>query len=289
VVGLDGNQARPLERQAEQEWRATMAWRGAIAATALNIVGMPVDLVVARGIPEVPTWPAFASMTVGALLFVVLLVCKKRPSVALGNTVFLLNTLAIIVALWFINRGFAASGRPWVPFQEDKLGMVTVAMLAPELWVGIVSIAGYAAASFLEFALFGDLLRSHIALGEPWATIAIGTFSMFLLVYRVRRHALERDIARAHAQVEVTGQLAVVLLAVRDLANTPLQTIAFAAAAARERHSDLGPLMDRVDRSLAKLRLLDRRLRVHDSAVRWTRREESLDAGRVALGPKRPR
>src|SRR5262249_46273530 len=110
--------------------------------------------------------------------------------------------------------------------------------------------------------------------------------SAVLLVYRLRQAALERDVAFARAKSEATEDLARVLLAVRDLSNTPLQTIAFASQTALQRHPELGPVVDRIDRSLARLRDLDRKLRSLEHAVKWTRREVSFDAEALGTEPR---
>lgn len=271
----------------DQEWRAKTAWRNAVVAVVLNIIGMPFELVIVHSVPGVPTWPPLASIAAGLVLLGALFARRRKPSVALGNLVFLLNISAIMTALWVIDRGYASSGRPWVPFQEYKLGMVTVAVLAPEAWVGLVSIAAYAAAAVAQLVTFAPDTRAHLAIGEPWATMAITTFALILLWYRLKRTALELDIALTRAKLSSAEHLAKVLLAVRDLANTPLQTIAFAAETVRERHPDVGPVIDRVERSLDKLRAVDRQLRGFDVAVRWTEREESLDALALTSRPTR--
>ncbi len=271
----------------DQEWRDKTAWRNAVVAVALNIVGMPLELLIARAIPGVPLWPPLASIAIAVVLLGVLIARRRTPSVALGNTVFLLNIFAIAIALWVIDSGYAASGRNWVPFQEYKLSMVTVAVLAPEAWVGALSIAGFATASIVQLATFAPSIRDHLAIGEPWATIAFAAFAAILLWYRLKRTALELDVALAHARLASAEHLAKVLLAVRDRANTPLQTIAFAAETVRERHPDVGPVMDRVERSLDKLRDVDRQLRGFDVALTWTEHEESLDALALTSGPIR--
>ena len=58
----------------------------------------------------------------------------------LPRQTFVLNALAIQAALWFTNQAYAESGRPWTPFQPAKLGMLTVSLLAPEPWVGLLCI-----------------------------------------------------------------------------------------------------------------------------------------------------
>jgi len=268
----------------EQELRAQTAWRNAVVAVFLNIVGMALELLVVRTIPHVPAWPPVMSIGAGFVLLGILLAHRDHPSARLGHAVFLLNVLVTLTALWLVDAGYASSGRTWAPFQEYKLAMVTVAVLAPEGWVGLISITAYAAAAIVQLATFPPSVHAHLALGEPWATIAFATFAFVLLWYRLARAALELEHAITREKLVSTEHFAKVLLAVRDLANTPLQTIAFAAETAREMHPDVGPVMDHVERALDKLRVLDERLRKHDRAVTWTTGDESFDAGAVASG-----
>jgi hypothetical protein len=258
--------------------RARVAWRGATVAVALNIGGMTMDLAIARQVPGVPLWPNVASALVGAALLVVVIGRWRRPSVRLGSILYLVNDSAVVMALWFTSRAYAESGRPWIPFQPDKLGMLTSALLAPEAWVAVLSISAHTAMCLIRLATFSVAARSQMVIGEPWATIVIAIFAFVLLGYRLKSLALEREIARAHAEVVTTRAFAKFLLAVRDLANSPLQTIAFAAMTVRQRHPDLDPVMRVVDRALDRLRELDERLRQNEGVIDWSRKDESFDA-----------
>src|SRR5271170_242392 len=102
----------------DQEWRDKTAWRNAIVAVVLNIVGMPFELAIVHTVPNAPQWPALASIAAGVVLLGVLFVRRRTPSAAVGNLVFLLNVAAIVTALWVIDLAYASSGRSWVPFQE---------------------------------------------------------------------------------------------------------------------------------------------------------------------------
>ena len=271
----------------DQDLRARTVWRNAIVAVALNLVGMATELAIRASTPGLPVWPPLLSMGCALVLLGLLIATRRRPSVALGNTVFLLNVAAVLTAFWFLDIAYVSSGRPWVPFQGHKLGMVTVGLLAPELWVGLVSVGAYVVAALVQLGSLEAMAHGKLALGEPWATIVIGLFSGILLAYRMRQNSLVRDMARATAHLEATEQLAKVLLAVRDLANTPLQTIALASASIREVHPDIGRTLDRLDRSLDKLSALDHRLSGHDTNLHWTGREESLDAIALATNAAR--
>jgi hypothetical protein len=68
-------------------------------------------------------------------------------------------------------------------------------------------------------------------------------------------------------------------LAVRDLANTPLQTITSATAALRAQLPEAQrATLDRIDRALAQLHELAAVLREHEQHMDWKPGEEAIDS-----------
>jgi hypothetical protein len=244
---------------ADQHRRTTLAMRGAVWSSVLNVVGMPIDLMIARD-NGMPWWPNLFSIATGVALLGVLVLRRKQASVRLGSAIFLANAAVIIVALWFGNAAYAASGRPWAPFQANKLGMVTVALLASEPWVGVLGVAGYAGSAIVQELTFPPAVQRHIAMGEPWASVAIGVFALALFVYRIRRESIERHLVQREEEAAVLRRFTDLVLEVRDLSNTPLQTIALSSALIRAERPELRVVLDRVDRALARLKALDAKL-----------------------------
>ena len=162
------------------------AWRGAFAAAVLNTVGMSVDFLLARDIPTMPMYPYAMSVLVGIGLIVFLLIRRQRATVRLGSAVFLVNTVAILVALWITSGYWATTGRAWTPFQANKLGALAVAMLAPQLGVGLASIAGFAAMAIGKFYFLDPEIQRGFPVGEPWLILIYALFAGVLLVYRLR-------------------------------------------------------------------------------------------------------
>ena len=262
----------------DQGWRTERAWRTSTVAVLLHIGGMPLDMLIARSVPGTPLWPETASIAIGCVLLAILLARRGHRTARLANIVFLVEVVAIAGALWITNPYYAESGRPWVPFQANKLGMVTVALLAPEMWVGLLSIAAYAGAPVVQMQTFSDAAVARFAIGEPMASIAIGSFAAALLVYRLKRLQLERELVRAHTEEQSMAAFARTMLAIRDLSNTPLQTIAFASAAARIEYPQATPALDRIDAALAEVKTIGGRLREYERALTWVADEESFDA-----------
>jgi hypothetical protein len=257
---------------------ARHAWRGALVAAALNAVGMSVDFLLARDIPTMPIYPYAMSTLVGIGIIVFLLIRRQRATVRLGSAAFLANTVAILVALWITSGYWATSGRAWTPFQANKLGALAVPMLAPQLGVGLASIAGFAAIAIGKFYFLDPEIHRGFPVGEPWFILIYALFGSVLLIYRLRGLALEREMLRVQAEAAAAEQLARTFLRLRDYTNTPIQTIAFTTELLRAKHDDLKPVLDRLERAVDKLTELSHSLTNYENAHKWSPGDESLDA-----------
>ena len=269
------------------------AWRGAFVAAGLNAVGMSVDFVLARDIPKVSIYPFAMSALVGIGLVVFLLIRRQQATVRLGSVVFLLNTVAILVALWITSGYWATTGRTWTPFQANKLGALAVAMLAPQLGVGLASIAGFAATAIGKFYFLDPEIQRGFPVGEPWFILIYALFGAVLLIYRLRGMALEREMLRVQAEAAAAERLARTFLRLRDYTNTPIQTIAFTTELLRAKNHDLKPILDRLERAVNKLTELGHALNSYENAHKWSPGDESLAAMMMAeqlfgSEPRRP-
>jgi hypothetical protein len=266
---------------------ARRAWQGAFSAAVLNAAGMSADFILARDIPTMPIYPYAMSVLVGIGLIVFLLIRKRRATVSLASGVFLVNMVAVLVALWITSGYWATTGKSWTPFQANKLGALAVAMLAPQLGVGLAAIAGFAAIAIGKFYVLDPDIHHGFPVGEPWFILIYALFGAVLLIYRLRGMALEREMLRAQAEAMAAGQLARTFLRVRNYTNTPIQTIAFTTELLRAKDHNLKPILDRLERAVGKLTECSRLLSGYESAHNWTRGEESLEATIMEQLPRR--
>ena len=257
---------------------ARQAWRGAFAAAVLNVVGMSSDFLLAYDVPTMPIYPYAISVGAGIGLIAILMIRRERATVRLGSAVFLLNTMVLLVALWITSGYWATTGRAWTPFQANKLGALAVAMLAPELGVGLASIAGYAAMAIGKFYFLDPEVQRGFPVGEPWLILIYALFAGVLLGHRLRGLAIEREMLRVQADAAAAERLARTFLRLRDYTNTPIQTIAFTTELLRAKNHDLKPILDRLERAVDKLTELSRALNSYENAHKWGPGEESLDS-----------
>jgi hypothetical protein len=109
--------------------------------------------------------------------------------------------------------------------------------------------------------MHGDPLQiAALGVYEPWATLAFGGFALVLLGYRLRQIAYERSLLRARAGAEAATHRAELSTLVRDLANTPLQTISLEVTLLKNKVPPYERRLDRIERALGRLRALNTRL-----------------------------
>lgn len=229
-----------------------------------------------------------AAAVLGSVCLVLLVVTRDRPRRWVGSTVFLVDMAAILAALSWTDGVLAHADPRWYPFDAHKLGALTVALLAPPtVWVGLAAIAGFTVVPLLELHAWEPDVRARFS-AAPWATVAYGAFACGVYAVQIRRYALLRRAARAEAEAAALERFARMMLAVRDLANTPLQTVELTAALLRRRGEADPRLLDRVlracDRLVAVSRLLDR---YAIDPSRWRRSDEASDPAQVLDGVKR--
>ncbi|HXU05934.1 MAG TPA: hypothetical protein VN903_33500 [Polyangia bacterium] len=256
-------------------------------ACGLNAVGMPIDLVLGRDVPALPKWAPLGSSAAALLLMLVLLAFRRRPSNRLATSIFLVNTAIILVALWFTSTAWAAAPGTWIPFQANKLGALATAMLAPDLVTGAAAIGGFVGMVLLRYMTLPAAQQHRFPVSEPWTILIYGVFALALLIYRVHRIALSRRMMRVRTESIATQRLARAFLALRDYTNTPLQTIDLATKVIRKRHPELGPILDRIDRSVDRLYRLNHTFSIYESRIVWTEDDVSPDPSRLVASDLR--
>ena len=271
--------APPHETQQSQ-----YSWRGTLVACCLNMAGMPIDLFLGRDVPGIPVWPPLISSAAGALLAIVMLARRRRPTARLAQTVFLLNTLVIVVSLWVTSGAYAAAPGRWIPFQANKLGALAAGVLAPDLATGIIGIGAFVGMVVLRYATLTAVQQQRLPIAEPWTIFIYAVFALAMLGYRVHSVSLARRMLRMRTDAIATQRLARTFLALRDFTNTPLQTLEFGVHVVRARCPEMTPILDRMDRSIDRLCRLNRALAAYESRIDWTEDDVSPDPAVQAVG-----
>jgi hypothetical protein len=237
------------------------ALRAAASAALLALIGTLLDWTNWRHLPRVPG--LFESFIVAIVVYLgalaVLYARRERPPEQLAAVLFLCVVAAASLFSWFGDQGLAARNAYFVPFENNKVAALAIALVAPRsLWAGFGGIAIFVGSALIHFVLFPPGVRALMAFHEPVTTSIYGLFAIALLVVRLRSLASHEELVRIRAERALLDQNARIFLAIRDLANTPMQTISLVAYLMRtQKDADLAQLASRVERSLGKLRELN--------------------------------
>jgi hypothetical protein len=248
---------------------AGSAWAGAATAALFNALGMAIEIVIARRTPGVAAKPAAISGVVALILLIVLVLKRRTPSVKWATIAYLVTTVSVISVLINTSLRFAVSQRNWVPFQENKLGCLAAALVAPEFWAGLASILAYCLSGVLqlEFSFPPDVKTR--AAPEPWPLLAFGLAGVLALIYRFHRAHLSQELLRIQAQNAAIRRLAGVFLDIRDRMNTPLQVIELSVDVLRNSRQPTDQILDRIDRSVESLKNINTMLVEHEKEIEW--------------------
>jgi hypothetical protein len=249
-----------------------------LALAIATIVGMSIDVLFWRlRFHQTPIWHFFS---IGVSLVTIGVVSRypRTRKQWLASAAFVLNNAFTEVAVWRASTLLALGEAQWAPYQAEKLGAIAVAVLAPpNPLAGLLSIAIFVGGAVVHHQTFEPTVRAHF-LAEPWTTVAYGAVALLLYVYRLHALRIERTMAESLAAKRAIEQVSRMLLAVRDFSNTPIQTLYLTTALLRARHHDDSELLERMDRSLARLRELNEIMSRYESKIGWESGDESLDA-----------
>lgn len=237
-------------------------------AAALAALGLAFNTITTITGPPMPI--EFIAVAVCTAVFVWLWSIRRRPSTRIGNLAFLGVNLVVIVTLWFDAHRAAVAGIAWVPFRPNQLGALAVALFAPEVWIGIPTILGFTLTAVVEFTRFDPITRTHLAYGDPWATLAFGGFAIGLLLFRHRTMRRERSLVEMQVELAAFGEIARYALTIRDLANTPLQTLTWCIDLMRSGRVPASEIAPFVERAVSRLRSLERMVGESAHALTWS-------------------
>jgi hypothetical protein len=191
---------------------------------------------------------------------------SRRQSEAL----FLLVLVPTVVMTWLVDDARAARSVTWVPYEPNKLSALTLAMIAPPGWsTGIVGILLFVGSALVHHLTWSDAVRPRISAGEPLGIIAYGVFALVVLGFKQRGNSLRKELEHARSEKVALERVARVSMAMRDLANTPVQTLELVRQRLLTDDPQLPRQTERMGRALERLERLNDILAPHQSAVAW--------------------
>jgi hypothetical protein len=250
---------------------AAEAHRAAVVAAVLGVVGTGISVFGFWSIsgPQLRAVQAVGILTSSGALWA-LRGRWARRSQARPNVLFLLVLLPTVVMAWMVDEARATHSAYWVPYEPNKLSVLTLAIIAPPGWpIGMLAILLFVGSALLHHLMLAATLRARMSAGEPFGIIAYGVFALVVLGFKQRGYALRGELEHERAEKVALERVARVSMALRDLANTPIQTLELVRQRLLTGDPQLTLQTERMGRALERLRRLNDILAPYQSAVVW--------------------
>jgi hypothetical protein len=253
------------------------AWQAAVWASALNAGVGVLGALAFRARPWLPMWAMVQFTAVGALTLIVLLAWRNAPRAAC-LVLFSFDVASALVASIGGAQAFVGAGQLGQLFESVRAGIIVLAIISPSVRLGVAWIGVFILAPFVQFYTWAPAIRDAVPPTDPWFIPIYGVVGTVLLLYRRRSVRLDHALSDARAERLTMERLARVSLALRDLANTPLQTLTTGVTLLRRKVEQPEEVLASMDRALVRLQGLRHALEPFEAHVHWEPQEESFDA-----------
>jgi hypothetical protein len=255
----------------------------ALAQVVLNVVGTTVSALSTWRTPSSGLQMAQAAiLIVSAGTAIGLRVAPDRWTPRVGAVVFLANMVPVGALVWMMNVALVQGHAIWDPYRPYELSAITVALLAPQdLRAGLASVAWLITLALIQNRVLMEDYRTAIPEQAVWGVVGFGSFSVVLLFFRSRQRSMEAEKQRMAEEARTLRRINEILMAVRDLTNTPLQALTLDCEVLLQHPELQGRVGERMARSIAKLRELDLTIEEFLRQAPSETSRESFDAGAI--------
>jgi hypothetical protein len=263
---------------------AHQTYRACRMAAVLGLLGTAIIMLAFAHYPSTGLrYAEYAGLLVNTGLLLGTALHPRPPRHGVGNVIFLLSLLPALVIVWLVDEGRAAEGLRWVPYEPTKLSALAMGLVAPPAWwVGASAVLLFIGSGLLHHVVLSQQIRSRMVSVEPWGLIAYGVFALVMLAFRYHRNSLQAELERERAERLAVEKVADVALALRDLANTPTQTIELIRHQLATQDERTAALAEHLRRALDQLLRLSALLSRYAQAVSWKKRLTSFDSATEA-------
>jgi hypothetical protein len=209
----------------QRESQAQDAWESAtLLSLLLFLWGLISLLVLPRLVFAASNVIEVLAGAVGLFWFIRTRNAPSTRAAVLFSVVVLAGALTILP---WTSMTWLAMGRPLEAFTVPNVAVVVMAFVIPRyVWLGAVALCLFAAQSFFAFfharhAGQGDLLP----ITEPYATVAMATFGLILLVLRDSRRRISRRYVHIQGEIQALRAISPMFASVRNELEAQLAVI----------------------------------------------------------------
>jgi len=193
-------------------------------------------------------------------------------------------SLMVLAAALFANAltscQLPPKGVHFEAFSGFRLAAIAIAIIAPTpVWMGWFIIGCCALVpTATYFLIMSPELQIVFSAQEPWISLIYAVVAFFVLRHRLKAIELERTIERMASERRALADLAHLFLGLRDLTNTPLQSIELTAGLLGTNNLTPTEAAAQLERSMIQLRELSQILTAYEMDIDWSHTASSFDA-----------
>ena len=254
-------------------------WNAAKTVTLVTAMGSAVVVSASYISTQSFHWYWFVAFALNTILLAVSYFYRKMP-VAISGAIFFFSLALVLFASFLTNVELAQSGVHIDPFGVFKIVALAAAILTPSpLWIGYFFICVCAVVPVVSFFLvFPSEFHAVFCIEEPWLTLALAIAALIVFRRRLKMLTMAEHLAHFKAQQQCLDDLARIFLGLRDLTNTPIQSMELTAhLLAEDKMSNLeGSKL--LESALVRLRMFSQIIATYEHDIDWTKTEASFDA-----------
>jgi hypothetical protein len=242
-----------------------------MAQAGLNVVGGLLASVMWLSLQRGSLKAASVVSLATGILGLILLSRRKAPLSDLSSSVvFAVSLFPAYWILWSSDAALAVRHESWVPFQPHELACLAIAIMAPKVrWIGIPAILAVPLLATTQYFGLTPEQVDWLPVRPLLAPIAFAAFAVVLYLFRLRGLRVAELAARKEAEARMMTELTRKIMAIKDLANSPVQALIVDAELLKARHPDDPALARRIRKATRQLEelnhILDERVRADAS------------------------
>jgi hypothetical protein len=204
---------------------------------------------------------------------------RSSGSLLLSKAAFALVPLPLFPTFWLLVGERTLHDLPFEAFFRQELVCIVYALeTPPSAAISVGMIAAFTLDALVLLWWLGP--HSHLVAAQtwqPWTILLWGACAVAIALYRASGQRQAVAMVAAVEREAAMKRLVYAHLAVRDLVNTPLQTLKISLSLMADRFPEAHALQVAMSRSVERLDQLNQVLRTEAPEVEWKRGEESLD------------
>ncbi|MDX2092220.1 MAG: hypothetical protein SFX73_30420 [Kofleriaceae bacterium] len=224
---------------------------------AAGVVFVIACAAVPLGVMTYGWWPQGVGDSFHALLALTIGIVTHRSrgrwSPRLYDALLVLLAVPYLMTVWWPQVAEARAGTLTEPLVTNHFVLLGLAILSPRsLRLAFVMIGVFTLQSVLLWHVL-ETTSGRALPREPWLTLFFAGISAGLSWSRWRRHDLESRFAHVASRANALTKINRILLALRDRANTPLQTLEVGLTLMEDRPADSPRVLQLMRRAVAQL------------------------------------